>query len=137
VTEVIPWDLRWHGNVLFPADDELHEKAIEFCRKNLAEQLDPRQMAKLWVARREGRVLGVTGVRQQWDIPLFRSIDEGASRAMAGRLNGYFADLGIRGQSVLLFLSDSEKPEQRCPNREAILSEWKAAPAERYVVQCR
>jgi hypothetical protein len=137
VIEIIPWDLQWHANILFPADQELHHQAIEFCQKNLAEPLYPKQLAKIWLARREGKILGVTGIMSRWDIPLFRSINEEASFRMADRLNSYFADQGLRGKEVLLYLSDSERPEQRCPHREEILAKVGARPAERYVVECK
>lgn len=118
-------------------DDELHAAAVEFCKNNLAEKFDPRGYTKLWVARSEGRVLGVTGIKSCWDIPVFRSIDQKASFKMADRLNSYFADQGFRGQDVFLFLSQSEKPEQQCPDRARILATVGARSAERFLVACK
>jgi hypothetical protein len=137
MTEVTPWELKWQGNILFPVDDRVHAAATKFCEENLASKLDPRQFSRLWIAQRGGRVLGVTGIRPAQDIACFRSIDKPASYAMAERLNAYFSDNGLLGHDVFLFLSDQEKPEQRCPNRDEVLAVWNGRPAERYIVRCR
>jgi hypothetical protein len=135
--DIIPWDLQWRGNILFPVDEKVHAAATEFCRDHLAASFDPRGHAKIWVARENDSVVGVAGIKSCWDIPVFRSISEKASFRLADRVNSYFADQGFRGQGVFLYLSQSESPEQMCPHREAILSKVDAKPAERYVVTCK
>ena len=132
--EITPWDMQWQGSTLFPVDEALHAEAIEFCKNNLAEGFDPRGHSKLWVAREGERILCVTGIKSCWDVPVFRSLDEEASFRMADRVNAYFADQGFRGQGVFLYLSESESPEQQCPNRDRVLAKVGAVPAERYVV---
>jgi hypothetical protein len=126
--EIVAWD---------GTDNELHQAALAFCRDNLAGSFDPRLLQKLWVAHRDGKILGVTGIQSRWDIPVFRAIDKRAGFEMANRLNGFFADSGLRGHDVFLFLSGSEKPEQRCPNRQEILDRWGARPAERNLISVR
>ncbi len=125
---VVPWD---------GSDQELHRAAVKFCSEQLAGPFDPRLLQKLWVAREAGKILGVTGVQSRWDIPVFRAIDKRAGFQMATRLNAFFADNGLRGHDVFLFLSGSECPEQRCPNRDEVLDRWKAQPAERYLISVR
>jgi hypothetical protein len=135
--EITPWDLQWQGKTLFPVDGELHAAAIEFCRANLAAPFDPRGHTKLWVAREGERILGVTGIKSGWDIPVFRSIDPRATFRLADRMNSYFADQGFRGQGVFLFLSEGESPEQQCPARERILDTVGARSTERYLMTIR
>ncbi len=118
--EIVPWG---------PAE---HEHATQF-----APLVNRNLLAQAWVAREGDRILGVTGIRQRWDIPVFRSIDPKATFGMAARMNWYFADQGFRGQDVFLFLSEGESPEQQCPARENILARVGARPADRYVMTIR
>ena len=114
---------------LFPWDAAEHEHAAQF-----APDVDRNLLTAAWVARSEGKVLGVTGIQQRWDIPMFRSIDPRATFKMADRLNTYLADRGFRGHDVFLFLSQSESPEQQCPARDRILAVMGARPAHRFVM---
>jgi hypothetical protein len=123
--EVVPWD------------NDVHERATIFCRDFLGEALDRSLLRQGWVASDGKRIVGVTGIQSRYDIPIFRSIDPRATFKMADRMNSYFADAGFRGQNVLLFLSQSERPEQQCPARERILEAIGAKPAERYVFTVR
>ncbi len=123
--EIIPWD------------NETHEPAARFCRDILGAEFDRSLLQQAWLAREGERVLGVAAIQARWDIPVFRSIDPKATFKMAERMNSYFADRGVRGQDVFLFLSQSESPEQQCPARDRILEKMAARPAGRYVMTVR
>ena len=134
---VVPLDFQLRNNILTPVDEELYAEGVQFCKNHLAAPLDPRQLAKAWVVRSEDKVLAIAGIISRWEVAVFRSVAQRATIKLANRLNSYFADAGFRGQEMLLFMSDHEKPEQRCPNRERVLGAWNARPAERYVVSVR
>jgi hypothetical protein len=110
-----------------------HFRAIEIvpCDKFEA------QLTQAWTARDSDRILAVAGIQRRWDIPVFRSIDPKATFRMAARINDYLADRGCRGHDVMLFLSQSESPEQQCPARDRILEVMGARPAERYAFTVR
>lgn len=135
--EVVPLDLATEGNITAIVDEELRESVPKFYKHFLRGPFDPRKLMKVWVAREGKHILAISGYTSVADIPVFRSIDEGATKLIADRMNSFFADNGMRGRDVFLFLSDREAEEQRCPNRDKYVELFGAVPSERYIVPVR
>jgi len=124
--------------MLTPADPELHDKAVDFCARELAEEINLSELSKCWVALKDGEVVGVMGYVLKPDVPVIRAIDVNALSLMGERLQSFFADMGCRGKEVLIHLARNEKPEQRCQGwRQVLVTEQHAVPADRYIVKVR
>ncbi|HVI40014.1 MAG TPA: hypothetical protein VM577_05085 [Anaerovoracaceae bacterium] len=143
---VVPLDFRQTANGLVPVDGALFTLVTEYCQLNLAKQPELSELAKTWaVVEYEGEnIVSVTGLASYGgnipDIPVFRVTGPNAQRAtkmLYDRLNGFFADNGMRGKQVFLFISDKEKPEQRCEAWDSSLEDVGAVPAQRYAVTVR
>lgn len=143
---IVPLDFRDSPNGLVPIDAHLFTLTGEYCKTALAEQPTLTELRKTWaVVMYEGETITeVTGIFA-WggpvqDIPIFRMTGPNAKRATKlaqERLNGFFADQGLRGRQVFLYISDKEKPEQRCEAWESSLEDVGAVPAQRFAVTVR
>jgi len=135
---VIPLDFLGQGALLEPADRKLHDAAVEYALRELAKgkELDFSKFAKVWIGLKDGEVFGLSGYVLKPDIPLLRATDADVLRALASRMNDFFADNGARGKEVFLYIGD-EKPEQRCPEWKQVLKEWSAKSAQRFSVEVR
>lgn len=136
--EILPLDFVGQGALLEPKDRELHDKAIDFCNREIITPVNFLHMAKTWVAIEDGKVLGVMGYVLRPDIPVIRSTDERALSMMAERLQAFFADQGWRGGEVFVHISKSERPEQRCAGwKNVLICEQKAVSADRFAIKVR
>jgi hypothetical protein len=143
---VVPIDFRASQNGPVPVDGHLYTLVMDYCKTALAEQPRIEELAKTWavVEYEEENIVSVTGLAA-WggdvlDIPIFRVTGENAQRAtkmLYDRLNSFFADRGARGRQVFLFISEKEKPDQRCPDWDESLKDVGAAPAQRMAVTIR
>lgn len=126
-----------------PADTKLHDLAVEFCRRELKEDVNLSHLAKVWVAAEEDenhqpiRILGVFGYVLKPDVPLCRAIHPQALRLLAERYNNYLADNGARGKETFIHIARGEKPEQKCQGWAETLKEWDAKLADRVTVKVR
>lgn len=143
---VVPIDFRKSENGLVPVDNALFTLVQDYCQANLSEQPKLDQLAKTWaVVQFDGeKMVAVHGVAAYAgnipDVPLFRVTGDNAQRAtkmLYDRMNGYFADNGMRGHQVFLFISEKETPEQRCQAWDASLEDVGAVPAQRFAVTIR
>lgn len=140
---VYPLDFLGQGAMLTPADPKLHDMAVEFCRKELTEEVNLSQLAKVWVAAESDvkhqpvSPLGVFGYVLKPDVPLCRTIDMEALRILANRYNDYLADLGARGKETFIHVARGERPEQKCAGWAEVLKEWNAKLADRVTVIVR
>lgn len=138
---VVPIDLQAPNGVALPLDPLVFQAAQKFCSEFLVERPILGNYQKTWLAIEVSdggdlvRPLGITGYQLAYDIPLFRSIDSGATLKLARRLNDHFADLGIRGRDVFLHVSNSETEDQKCPQYTESMSAFGARPADRYIVR--
>lgn len=138
--DVSPLDFTFEQGYVKYRDSELWQKAEEYMQRELVEPFDPTKMAKSWVAHAEGEVCGITAFQMIPDITHFRVSGPNAARAtkmMTDRLQSYFADQGLRGGYVFLYISGKEKPEQRCHRWEESLQAAGAVPADRMLVKVR
>lgn len=133
---VFPLDFLGQGALLEPANRNLHDLAIEFCNRELTEQVDFSKLSKVWVGLRDGEVLGVSGYVLRPDIPLLRATDADVLRALGQRMNAFFADNGALGKEAFLYVGN-ERPEQRCPNWRAMLKEFGAKSARRVAIEVK
>lgn len=138
--EVIPIDFMGQGALLEPVHTELHDLAVEYCRKQLenGSELNLTKFQKVWVAVCDGQIVGITGFAWRIDVPVFRVSGEQAVRAtkaLTDRLRAYFQDQGCRGQELFLHISSKEKPEQRCMRWDESLAAVGATPADRFSVK--
>lgn len=138
--EVIPLDFMGQGALLEPADQKLHDLAVDYCARELqgGKDLNLARFNKVWVALADGEVIGITGFVWRIDLPIFRVSGDNAARAtkmLTDRVRSYFQDQGCRGQELFLHISGKETPEQRCPKWEESLAAAPAVPADRYSVK--
>jgi hypothetical protein len=144
---VVPLDFTKNdAGVIIPKDNHLFTLVTEYCQKNLSEQPSLKDLAKTWaVVEFDGeQMVSVAGLAAYGgnvpDVPLFRVTGDNAKRAtqmLYDRMNGFFADNGMRGKQVFLFINDKETPEQRCEAWEESLTQVGAVPAQRYAVTVR
>lgn len=135
---VIPLDFLGQGALLEPKDAKLHDAAVAYALKELANgaTLDFSKFSKVWVGLKDNNVLGLSGYVLRPDIPLLRATDADVLRALTHRMNDFFSDNGCRGQEAFVYIGD-EKPEQRCPEWKAVLKEFGAKSAQRWSVEVR
>lgn len=135
---VRPIDFMGQGALLEPADRKLHAAALEYCWANLThgQNLNFSKFAKVWVGLKDDQVLGIAGYVLRPDVPLLRATDAEVLRALARRLNDFFADQGCRGQDAFLFIG-REAEHQRCPEWRQVLKEFGAKAGQRFLVEVR
>jgi len=136
-TRIYPIDFLGNGAMLTPLDPELHDAAVDFCRRELVEDINLSHLAKVWIAKNGADVLGIMGYVLKPDVPVFRAIDPLALRLLAQRYNNFLADNGARGKETFIHIARREKPEQRCPDWNVVLREWGAKSADRVSVTVR
>jgi hypothetical protein len=140
---VFPIHFRDSVNGPVPADEKLHAMTMEFCERELSDKVNLLDYKKVWVSAQvdaDDKPVKITGIQcldQVIDLPVSRYTDSKAAHLLSGRVDSYLADQGFRGASVFVYISDSEKPEQRCRNWASWLSFWKAKPAQRWMVRVR
>jgi hypothetical protein len=144
--QVFPLDFMGQAPLWEPKDRNLHDLAIEYCKRELADEINFVKLNKVWVtavvdeAGKPIEVTGITGYVLKVDIPVFRVSGNNAVRStkmLEDRLHAHFADQGMIGQEVFLHISSKENPEQRCPNWEQSLIDAGATPADRLSVIVR
>jgi hypothetical protein len=135
---VIPLDFLGQGALIEPKHPKLHDAAVSYCLRELAKgkDVDFSKFAKVWVGLKDEEVFGVAGYVLRPDVPLFRATDTDVLRALAQRMNNFFADSGVRGQEAFLYIGD-EKPEQRCPAWKTVLKEFGATSAQRFAIEVK
>lgn len=135
---VIPLDFLGQGALLEPANQKLHDAAVEYASRELlgGKDLNLSKLAKVWVGLKDGEVFGISGYVLKPDIPLLRATDADVLRALAHRMNDFFADNGALGKEVFLYIGN-EKPEQRCPRWRAVLHEFSAKRAQRFAIEVK
>lgn len=139
---IIPLDFHGQGAMLTPVNRELHDMAVDFCKRELTEEVNLSQYSKVWIAAdmengQPKEIKGVWGYVLKPDVPLCRFTDETALRLMAHRYNSFLADSGCLGRETFIHIARGEKPEQRCPGWEKVLREWGAKLADRVTVKVR
>ena len=135
--KVLPLDFMGQNALIEPLDKELHDLAIDFCKRELTEEVNLSNFAKVWVAKDAEQIQGIMGYVLKPDVPLMRATSAAALRAMANRYNDYLADNGARGKETFVYVSKSEKAEQKCPEWRQVLREWGARFSDRVTVTVR
>jgi hypothetical protein len=140
--KIFPLDFLGQGALLQPKDGRLHDLAIDFCAKQLTEEVNLSQFGKVFIAAETDNgtpvaVEGITGYAMRPDISLFRAISARATAKLHHRWHTFFADNGILGSDVFIHLSNKETPEQRCANWNNELMAALAIPADRFLVKVR
>lgn len=138
--QILPIDFLGQGALLEPADPKLHDKAVDYCARELVNgrELNLAKFNKVWVALDGDDISGVSGFVWRVDIPVFRTTGinvDSVTRKLIGRMRSYFQDQGWRGTEVHLHISSKELPEQRCAKWEESLAYVGAVPADRYAVK--
>lgn len=134
--EIIPLDFLGQGALLQPKHADIHDKAIEYCRRELRDDVNLATFSKVWIGFNNGTVFGVGGYVLRPDVPLFRFTDPDVGRALGKRLNDFFADQGWRGYQALLHIGN-ESAEQRCPEWRKVLKEFGAESGRRVSIPIR
>lgn len=134
--EVTPIDFLGQGALLEPVDRKVHDAAVEFCKKNLADEVNFTKLAKVWVGIKDGEIQGICGYVLRPDIPLFRSLDYEVTAVMRKRMNDFFCDNGWRGNQVFIYIGN-EAPEARCPDWRQSLKDCEAKSARRLLIEVK
>ena len=136
---IVPLDFIGTQNLLEPVNRELHDKVVEWCRRELVDgdQLNLAKLQKVWIALDGDTVTGLLGWVWRVDVPVMRATDEESLRMLASRANDFFADQGSTGYDVFIHVAKREKPEQRCPGWAKTLQDWGAESADRLQVKVR
>ena len=136
---IVPLDFIGQLPMIVPADPALHDRVVEFCRRELKEEITLTDLAKVWVAQEQEtkEIRGVFGYVLVPDVPLCRATDETALRMLADRYNDFLADNGARGKHTFIHVARNEKPECRCPGWAEVLRDWGAKLADRVEVIVR
>ncbi len=142
---ILPIDFLGQGALLEPADQKLHDMAVDYCARELqgGQDLNLAKFAKVWVVvEMEGTeykaIHGIAGWVWRIDIPVFRVTGKDVDRttmALTARLRSHFQDNGARGSEVFLHISSKERPEQRCEKWKESLAAVGAVPADRFSVK--
>jgi hypothetical protein len=138
--EVLPLDFHGQGALLEPVDQELHNRAVVYCRKELAggNDINLARFQKVWVAIAGKEVSGISGFVWRIDVPIFRVSGENAVRStkmLIDRMRAYFQDQGARGSEVFLHISGKETTEQRCQFWAESLKSVGAVSADRFAIK--
>lgn len=136
---IVPLDfLGPRGEAMIaPVDPELHDKAVDFCRRELTEEINLTHLEKVWIALKNDEVVGVMGYVLVPDVPVMRATDEDALRELAERYNNFLADNRCLGKHTFIYVMRGEKPECKCPGVVGVLKDWDAKLADRVVVKVR
>jgi hypothetical protein len=136
--EVLPLDFMGQGALIEPVDRDLHDRAVDYCRREIVGDVNLTKFTKVWVVLHDGDVCGLAGFVWRIDVPVFRTSGDFGARAAAlliDRMRSFFQDNGARGAEVFVHISSKEMPEQRCPKWQESLDAVNAKPADRMLVK--
>lgn len=129
-----------------PVDLEFFRLVDTFAKEQLSAPIQLGLAADIWaVCRMEDdrpvEVLAIAGWQQAIDVFLFRTKPDPqagkATKMLWQRINDFFNDKGCRGMDALLYISETETEEQRCPQWKQWLVAAGAKSAERQKVKVR
>lgn len=141
--KVFPLDFLGKDALLQPKWPKLHDLAIDFCARELVEEVNLAQFQKVFIAAEVDAqdepqiVKGISGFLWRPDIALFRATCASATTKLHHRWHTHFADNGLMGNQVLIYLNGKETSEQRCANWNNEMMSAEAIPADRYLVKVR
>jgi hypothetical protein len=140
---VIPLIFNRAGGYAMPQDPHLHQLAVEFAHKHLAERPNFADFERVWLSAdvdadgKPALVHGALAFIMRPDIVLARSLDQKAFVGLYQRAQSYFSDTGARGFEVFVYINPDEAPEQKCPQQAESLQAIQAKPANRWAVTVR
>ena len=145
ILRAIPLDFRRDfdrsGAVAIPKDPELHRLLVKFAEEHLVDQPNyADDYLRVWAAVEMDEndklvsVQGVLGYVMRPDVTLCRFLNAKALSKLFNRTNDFFADNGVRGLQVSVYVNPQEDPKQKCPNVEETLKAIGAVPAHRWMV---
>jgi len=129
-----------------PRDPSLYAMVMQYCEQELAEKPDLTRYRKAYAVAEVGEheeILGIHGItaeRSVEDIGIFRATGPYAKRVtkmMHDRWQAYFADNGMRGADVLIWIDPDESPEAKCTNQAQSIKNFKLRPAKRMLVRVK
>lgn len=140
---MLPIDFDRAAGYAMPRDRALHQLAIDFAQKHLAEMPNFADYSKVWVSadvdEKEKPVLvhGALGFVMRPDVVLCRFLDRKAFLGLYQRVNSHLADNGARGYEGFVYINPDEAPEQKCPQQTESLAALGAKPAHRWAITIR
>lgn len=144
MVRMTPLDFGTDGK---PRDQRLYDAAEEYCKREFGTEYNFLCYSRCWIVELVGEenteVIGITGIWQVPDIPLFHvtlpsadkeglKVAEEATNMMYARLDWYLADCGNRGRSALIFVAPEKERLWR-----RFLRRVGGKPANRYEVEVR
>lgn len=127
-----------------PLNPELHQAAVEFCARELADKIDLKAYRNVWAVCREdkdGKLVEITGIgcgMFRYEIAVLRFLDSKSGHALTTRFNEMLCDGGVpKDTEILVFADANEAAERRCKAADEWISSWKAEPSRRLMVRVR
>ena len=133
-TAIVPVQFKADGQ---PANSTLDAAVAEFCRREFKKVPPLDKLGKLWAAIEhppEGpafEVVGVGGMIQTVDIPLFHTTSERATLELYRRMAAYLVDTAGPGVATFVFVDPAKEPGWKL-----FLDRIGAKPANRWVLRC-
>jgi hypothetical protein len=142
IVRAIPLDFHRAPGYAMPTDRELHRQAVQWAEKNLSSEPNFSEYQKIWLAcemedEKVKEIHGALGFTMRPDLTLARFLNRQAFASLYHRASAFFADNGARGNDVLLYVSSTEAPEQKCPQQLESLAAVGARPADRWLIKIR
>ena len=134
---------KTENGITVPEDAHLNRLAEQWAEKNLASPVNFLDYRQVWVCAtgdKDGvpdKVEGVIGIQFAVDASMFRFTSAASAKMLIDRANDYLHDQGWRGSKAFVYISDTEAPEQRCPDYKGWLEALECRPAERYLYTIR
>lgn len=132
----VPLEFYSQGGLSLPKNAKLHQAAVKFAEKELAEMPDFSGFNKVWLVGEFGEdepvIQGALGFTMRPDFVLNRFLNPEAILVGYERANDFLADNGCMGQEVLIHMAANETPEQRCPQGLKTVLDIGARPADRW-----
>ncbi len=133
-TTIVPVQFRADGQ---PANPTLYAAVAEFCRREFKKVPPLDKLGKVWAAidwPGDGsgfQVVGLGGMSQQVDIPLFHTTSEKATLELYKRMSAYLVDASGPGASTFVFIEPGQEVSWKL-----FLDRIGAKPANRWVLRC-
>ena len=137
---VLPLDFKQSGGMFMPANERLHQMAVQFadaemgCIPNFAAYPKVFVACELDEAGAPQKIVGLSAIRMVPDIEQMRYLNAKAAHAIIQRMHNYLQDQGMPlGSDVFVRIADGHDPH-RCPQHIEWLQSQKAVPGERWVL---
>jgi hypothetical protein len=129
------------GGIAYPANPSLHRLAVEYCRENLAEEINLADYENVLTVcevdadNQPVKCVGINARIVMYDFPVWRASTSEAMDELIVRTKSNLDEQGMRGRDVFVHVAQHEAPESRCPSWKKFLRKVRAEKASRWRVK--